>query len=420
VRFRYRLKGYDRDWVETSTRRLAFYTNLKPGRYAFRVIAANADGIWNTMGDTVEIELLPHFYQTAAFYLVCGAGVAGALAGGYGWRVRYLKHKQRALQQANELLEGRVRERTADLAEANASLQNEIEERKRMEREIERIHGELLDASREAGMAEVATGVLHNVGNVLNSVNVSAGIVADQLKQSRVSSLARAAALMQEHREDLAGFFTADPRGKQLPGYLGQLAEHFEKEQAAHLQELENLRKNIDHIKEIVAMQQTYAKASGFVETVRITDLVEDAVRMNAVSLARHEVQLLREYDPRPPEITVEKHKVLQILVNLIRNAKYACDDSGRKDKRLTIRVSNGENRVRVVVIDNGIGIAAENLNRIFNHGFTTRKDGHGFGLHSGALAARQMGGSLWAESEGPGRGATFTLELPAGSGGQN
>jgi signal transduction histidine kinase len=147
-------------------------------------------------------------------------------------------------------------------------------------------------------------------------------------------------------------------------------------------------------------------------ETVNLTDLVEDALRMNAGGMTRHEVKVVREYEEVRP-ITVDKHKVLQILVNLIRNAKYACDDSGRKDKQLTLRVSNGGDQARIAVIDNGVGIPAENLTRIFNHGFTTRKDGHGFGLHSGALAAKEMGGSLSVHSDGTGRGAVFTLEVP-------
>src|SRR6185295_3794293 len=162
-------------------------------------------------------------------------------------------------------------------------------------------------------------------------------------------------------------------------------------EQTAALQELAQLQKNIEHIRDIVVMQQTYAKVSGVTETVLVSDLVEDALRMNASALMRHDVQAVREFAKVPP-ITVEKHKVLQILVNLVRNAKYACDESGRAEKRVTVRVSNDEGRIQIAVIDNGVGIPPENLTRIFSHGFTTRKDGHGFGLHSGALAARELG----------------------------
>jgi C4-dicarboxylate-specific signal transduction histidine kinase len=109
----------------------------------------------------------------------------------------------------------------------------------------------------------------------------------------------------------------------------------------------------------------------------------------------------------------VDKHKVLQILVNLVRNAKYACDESGKTDKQITLRVDVAEGGVRISVIDNGVGIPAENMGRLFTHGFTTRQSGHGFGLHSGALAAQELGGSLHAVSDGPGRGAAFILELP-------
>ena len=160
-------------------------------------------------------------------------------------------------------------------------------------------------------------------------------------------------------------------------------------------------------------MQQSYAKIVGVTEKIKVTDLVEDALRLNSGTLARHEVELAREYDPQLPEVIVERHKVLQILVNLIRNAKYACDESGRREKRLVVRVTRGNGCINISTTDNGVGIAPENLTRIFNHGFTTRKDGHGFGLHSGALAAKEMGGTLVVHSDGPGKGASFTLSLP-------
>jgi signal transduction histidine kinase len=145
---------------------------------------------------------------------------------------------------------------------------------------------------------------------------------------------------------------------------------------------------------------------------INVVNLLEDSMRMNAGALSRHRVEVVREFEDVPP-LNLEKHKLLQILVNLLRNAQHACQDSERADKRLTVRVANGEGRIRISVIDNGVGIPPENLMRIFNHGFTTRKDGHGFGLHSGALAAREMGGSLTVHSDGPGHGAAFTLELP-------
>jgi PAS domain S-box-containing protein len=288
----------------------------------------------------------------------------------------------------------------------------DITERKRAQAELENVHQQLLEASRQAGMAEIATNVLHNVGNVLNSVNISTSLVVESVKKSRASSLARVVALLREHAQDLGAFITQDSRGKHVPAHLAQLAEHLLAEQATNARELDSLRRNVEHIKEIVAMQQNYATFGGVKEMVNVANLVEDSLRMNAGALSRHEVEVIREFEDVPP-LNVEKHKILQILVNLLRNAKYACDDSERADKRLTVRVVNGEGRIRISVIDNGVGIPPENLTHIFNHGFTTRKDGHGFGLHSGSLAAQEMGGSLTVHSDGVGQGAAFTLELP-------
>jgi PAS domain S-box-containing protein len=283
---------------------------------------------------------------------------------------------------------------------------------KESEAKLDLMHKQLLDASLKAGMAEVATSVLHNVGNVLNSVNVSGSLIADTLRNSKIANIFKAVALMQAHEADLGNFLATDPKGKQLLGYLANLAKHLEQEQADILREAGSLINNIVHIKEIVAMQQNYAKSSGVVETLKVTELVEDAIRMNSGAMSRHNVKIEREFAEVPP-ILAEKHKVLQILVNLLRNAKYACDDSGKDDKQITLRVAGGDGRIRISVMDNGIGIPPEHLTLIFNHGFTTRKEGHGFGLHSGGNAAKEMGGSLTAFSEGIGHGATFTLELP-------
>lgn len=293
-------------------------------------------------------------------------------------------------------------------------ISQDVTEQKRVESELENTHKQLLDASRLAGMAEVATGVLHNVGNVLNSVNVSTSQIGDTLRQSKLGSIGRIAALVREHASDLPGFFANDPRGQRLPEYLESLAAHLGAEHDRLLLEVQSLQRNVEHIKDIVSMQQSYAMVSGLVEPHAPADLVEDAIRMNGAALLRHDVKAERDF-PAVPRALCEKPRVLQILVNLIRNAKYALDEGGRRDKRLTLRVAHdvAANRVQIIVSDNGVGIPAENLERIFSHGFTTRKDGHGFGLHSAALAAQEMKGSLTVSSAGPGQGATFVLALP-------
>jgi signal transduction histidine kinase len=301
-----------------------------------------------------------------------------------------------------------------ELKRATVELETEIAERNEMQKKMEKTHRELLSASRQAGMSEVATAVLHNVGNVLNSVNVSASLVADRLGQFKIDNIARVANIMREHAADIGIFMTHDPKGKQLPEYLAQLARHLSAEQHLLLEQIDFVKKKIDHIKEIVATQQNYGRVAGVTEKVRVTDLIEDVLRIHAGELEEQKIQLHREFEPDQPEIIVDKHKVMQILLNLLSNARHACVESGGNDRQVTVRVSRGGDRVRVALSDNGVGIPAPNLGKIFNHGFTTKKKGgHGFGLHSGALAAKEMGGTLQAQSEGPGTGATFTLELP-------
>jgi len=287
----------------------------------------------------------------------------------------------------------------------------DITERRVAEEELEEVHKQLLVASRQAGMAEVATNVLHNVGNVLNSVNVSASLVAERIKKSKCTSVTRVSALLDEHARDLPAFL-AGPQGRQLPAYLKELAEVLAAERDTAVAELGALRSNVEHIKEIVAMQQGYAKRGGITDTLDIRVLAEDSLRMNEGAFSRHGVTIVRDFG-EVPLVQLDKHKVLQILVNVIRNAKYACSELKRGERRVTVRIRATPQSIIVAVIDSGIGIPNENLRRIFNHGFTTRPDGHGFGLHSSALAAKELGGSLEAQSEGTGKGATFTLTLP-------
>ncbi|TLZ53725.1 MAG: PAS domain S-box protein [Gammaproteobacteria bacterium] len=290
----------------------------------------------------------------------------------------------------------------------------DVTERVAAQRREDLLQQQLRDASRQAGMADVATSVLHNVGNVLNSVNVSANLVADSLKRSRAAGLTRVVALLEEHQGDLGSFVAHDARGKVLPVYLAELSRHLSADNSNALQELDALRGNIDHIKDIVTMQQRYAKLGGAAEPIDVGRLVEESLRINASAFERHAIEVVRQFAD-VPQITVDKHKVLQILVNLLRNAKDACDAAGERERRVTLSVERCATGVRVAVADNGVGIAAEHMSRVFTHGFTTKKTGHGFGLHSGALAAKEMGGVLRVESPGLGCGATFVVELPLG-----
>ncbi|QRN96505.1 PAS domain-containing protein [Archangium violaceum] len=290
----------------------------------------------------------------------------------------------------------------------------DITERKQAEARLKEMHRTLVDISRQAGMAEVATGVLHNVGNTLNSVNISTGLLKDQLRTSRLSGLLKAARLLREHASDFGAFLTRDPRGQRLPGYLIALSEQLEKERETMSKELDSLSESVDHIKSIVSMQQRHARSAGVVEQLPVPVLIEEALRLHAGSLEREGIHIEREYAEVPP-IFVDRHKLLQILINLLSNARHALLESSTPDKRLRIRIRQnaGGERLVIEVSDNGVGIPPEHLTRLFSQGFTTRKSGHGFGLHISALAALEMKGSLTCTSAGPGQGATFTLDLP-------
>src|SRR5471032_2726060 len=298
----------------------------------------------------------------------------------------------KALHTVNEELEQRVEERT---------------------RELKDTQSELLDTARQAGMAEIATNVLHNVGNVLNSVNISADLVTRKLRASKALGFGKAMQLFNEHRHDLGTFLTEDEKGKLLPGYLNQLVEAIAVEQQGLTEELAQLSKSVDHIKDIVSTQQSYAGASTLLEPVHISALMEDALRMNSGALSRHHVTVVKDYHD-VPEIMADKHRLLLILVNLISNAKYAMSNLTDRTRQMTLTVLPlDDGTLQISVKDEGEGIPAQNMTKIFTHGFTTRKEGHGFGLHSCALAALEMKGRLTAHSDGPGKGALFTLHIP-------
>jgi C4-dicarboxylate-specific signal transduction histidine kinase len=245
-------------------------------------------------------------------------------------------------------------------------------------------------------------------------VSVSATLVNDRMRRSKAGNLRRAAAMLREQNGHLAEFLTVDPKGKLLPDYICKVADELADEQDEAISEMGCVGQHIEHIKEIVAMQQTYAKVSGAFETLSATEMVDEAVQMNVAGFERHLIRVIRETDANLPLVCAERHKVLQIVINLLRNAKHAMDKQNAEDRKLVIRVTLlTPERVGIAICDNGVGIAPENMLKIFNHGFTTKEDGHGFGLHSGANAAKEMGGRLTAQSKGLGQGATFTLELP-------
>ncbi len=284
------------------------------------------------------------------------------------------------------------------------------------ERRLE-LQMQLRDASRQAGMAEVATGVLHNVGNVLNSLGVCVALVQSGLRDSRVGNVHRVAKLLIEQGTGVGAFLEKDPRGLEIPGYLTQLGEHLGGENRKLYAEARAIATHVEHIGKIVAAQQTYARHGGITEVIDdITELVDNAIALNFA--ANTEVTVNRQYET-VPRLTLDRHKLIQILGNLLSNARHALRDQPQGQRVLTVRIQAlGEQApapgwLTIEVEDSGIGIAVDALTRLFQFGFTTKTDGHGFGLHASALLAKQLGGAINVHSDGPGRGARFTLRLP-------
>ncbi len=327
--------------------------------------------------------------------LLAAAGVAGLLFWKFFDQRRaavVAAAEQRVLRRTNEELEARVRERTEELVTLNR---------------------QIALAARQAGMAEVANSVLHNVGNALNSVTVSISIILDQLKQSQLSDLPIAARLLQDHAHELGVFLTQHETGKQFPVFLRALAAQWQTEQAALTREAGELHRHIQHICEIIQRQQSISGVSAVIEDVSVAESVEHALALNEELLVCHRVQVRLEI-PSGLMVQADRSKLTQILVNLVRNAAQALGGSGIQAGEIAVRAEpTADGRVLIRVVDNGPGITAENLPQLFVYGFTTKKSGHGFGLHGSALGAREMRGTLCAQSDGLGRGATFTLELP-------
>lgn len=386
------------------------------GRYE-----APAQGALQDVARALELELF--FWQTVRsrkgnLLFLCGfaAGTGKVYSLNdydFSYFVLSTKHVA-ALLENIALIEELDRERS-ELSVSNAQLDQSLRNLREAQNKALNSSRALAEVSRRAGMADIATGVLHNVGNVLNSVNISAEVAAERLHAMKISGVARVADLLAEDAATVPSPEAARDRAAKVGQYLRELGAHLTAEAREIAAELRSLQQNIDHIKSIVSKQQAYARAAaGVTEPCNAAQLLDDALGLTQGSLAEPDIQVVRDYAV-VPTLLLERHKVLQILVNLVSNAKNALAESDAPEKVLTLFIAPLlHDKIRLGVQDTGVGIDPEHMPKLFTHGFTTRKDGHGFGLHTSAIAAREMGGSLTASSQGRGRGATFVLELPA------
>ncbi len=336
----------------------------------------------------------------------------GTLCDKFNQMLEQIEASNLALEHAHDELELRVEARTHELKQTNSQLSKEIVERRRAEIELEFIHRDFVDAARKAGMAEIATGVLHDVGNVLNSVNVSATMLTNQIKASKVSQLKQVMDMLSQHEADIGDFVSNDEKGKQVPRFLKVLTEHLAADEESMLEEAKSLISNVDHIKTIISMQQAYATSGGLLEPFDINVILDDALKIHSGSFSRHGILLETDY-AEMPTVLIDKQRVLQIAINLIKNAKESMQEQVEGQRVLRVSTRAKGDQLIIEVSDTGVGIDKTKISRIFSHGFTTKSTGHGFGLHSCANAATEMEGKLTVRSDGRMKGATFTLELP-------
>jgi PAS domain S-box-containing protein len=286
----------------------------------------------------------------------------------------------------------------------------DVTERIQAEAREQELQFQLRESSHRAGMAEIVTGVLHNVGNVLNSLMTANTTARRDLKELRLDRLEQATAQLRTHRDSLAAFLTQDERGRHLPEYLPTLSAHIAANSRAIEAELERTEQLLHHLSDIVSAQQELARLGGQRESLRLNELVETALLLQAAELAR--IQVVREYEDLPPILT-DRHKLLQIVVNLISNARDAVREASSADRRILVKLERDEDHAQLTIEDSGVGMSAEVLAQLWRFGFTTKKHGHGYGLHNCANAAVEIGATLTAHSDGPGLGSRFVLRLP-------
>lgn len=399
--YAYMVEGFEDDWNYVGTQRNATYTNLDPGEYTFRVKASNNDGIWNEAGASLTLFITPPFWQTAWFYLLSALFIIGAVVSVYRYRVR-------SIQERNRQLEQQVAQRTEELREKNRDLEATLNE-------LEATKDELVEKAHKAGMADIATGVLHNVGNVLTSVNTSASLIEDMVRQSKLKGLVQANNLLRQKLDQIEEFIANDPKGKNLLEYYLKLEGPLQAEQQKMITQSQRLLDKIKLINEIIAAQQSYAGTGINAESISLNDVIENALALQAGSIERHGLHIEKDLQPTQ-DIFAQRSKLIHVLVNILKNAKEAMDGMDPNEKKITIKTWQDSEQVYLSIMDSGRGIEDQNRDKIFTQGFTTKKNGHGFGLHSSANYMAEMDGNIKLNHNGKVKGAEFIISLPLNS----
>lgn len=282
----------------------------------------------------------------------------------------------------------------------------DISERVAAEQRERHLQKQLLEASHLSGMAEVATGVLHNVGNVLNSLGISASTAQAHVQASPSERIEQIASMLEPSGTAAA----EETRARMVPEYLRALSAQMRRDVEVARHEIDAITGHVQYLREIVQAQQSFARVGGNEEGVEVGELVDAALTLKSQDLKG--ATLIRDIEEMH-EVWTDRYKLLQIVVNFITNACDAMAQNSPSERRMAVRARLVQGELEISVEDSGSGIAPELLDRIWEFGFTTKPHGHGFGLHSSAVAAQQLGGTVTAASAGAGKGARFAVKIP-------
>jgi len=411
--YKYILKGFEKDWNYIKNFNSATYKKLSPGTYEFYVQGINQKNNSVEQMARLKITILQPYWMKWWFRIPILIGILLIyLLVYFIWNTK-TRNENAKLEINNKQLNEQITKRKQVEKELTYYQQQLEEKVKERTEEIKILHKKLIDAARLAGRADITTGILHNAGNILNSINIDTNILEQILDKSKVDSIIKIADLLTKQKKQLVQYIQTNPKAEQLPSLLlkiGILTSQQNKDFKIKLQELKN---NIDHITQIINTQLSHKSFTGYTEKITIDEIISDAIKILEPSIINHHIILINKKANLPPT-PLDRHKVLQILINLLKNAKDSLKETTNNNKTITIEAyKSATKQMTITITDTGMGISKQKLNSIFNLGYTSKKDGHGFGLHSAANAAREMKGDLTVTSKGINKGATFILQLP-------
>jgi len=393
--YSFMLEGFDQGWRSMRGERSVSYTNLEPGSYLFRVKGSNNDSFWSPEEAELKVRIVPSFTSTHTFYLLVVLGLLVLLL----WWNHIRTSSERNLEKI-------VAERTHSLQEANKRLEA-------VAGSLRRAQDDIIESAHKSGMAEIATDVLHTIGNALNSVHVSANIVESKLAGMRIDFLSNVNDLLDMNKDRLPEFFT-ESKGKMLPDAIQRLSARMVESRCEIVAEIKQLNEQLFYINELVMRQREYAFEGNFYENLDVKNMIEDVLRIQEAQFDEFHIKVCRTYVEEIPKIRGAKAILLHIFNHMIKNACEALYRGGTRENRLlsVYLMLNERGNIRLEIQDNGIGIEKNLQTLIFSHGFA-KKDGRRGSLHYCANAISEMGGSIEVKSGGQGHGATFVLEIP-------